>query len=70
MINRKRQRDDSISNLEDKNSSGSEKFIISSTEKKKFVSNIQNKKSKSTVRYIEKIKKSFYNIRQRINFKF
>ena len=59
MINRKRERDNSILNLEDKDSSGSEKFIISSTEKENSfkICKIENRKALSDT--LKKLKNPF-----------
>ena len=59
MINKKRQRDNSISNLEENSSSGSEKFIISSSDKKNSFQICKIKSRKALSDKLKKLKNPF-----------
>ena len=57
MISKKRERDDSIINFDDKNSSGSEKFVISSEKNSFQICTIKNRKALSDT--LKKLKNPF-----------
>ena len=59
MINKKRQRDNSISNLEENSSSGSEKFIISASDKKNSFQICKIKSRKALSDKLKKLKNPF-----------